>query len=124
MTVESSFVAFVLELFAPLGRVSGRRMFSGHGLFLDGTMFGLVFQEELYLKVDAQSLPQFEASGLPPFTYARQGRVVSLSFHRAPDSVLDEPDQALHWGRLALAAAARTQAGKPLRPRSGSKTLK
>lgn len=122
MTAVPSFVTFVLEWFVPLGRVSARRMFSGHGLFLDGKMFGLVFQEQLYLKVDAQSRPQFEASGLPPFTYARQGRVVALSFHRAPDSVLDEPDQALHWGRLAMAAAARAKAGKPPRPRSGPKT--
>ncbi len=118
MSVDPSFVTFVLELFAPLGRIGARRMFSGHGLFLDGKMFGLVFQEQLYLKVDAQSKPQFEASGLPPFTYARQGRVVALSFHRAPESVLDEPDQALRWGRLALAAAARAQAGKPLKPLS------
>ncbi len=117
MSAESSFVAFVQELFAPLGRVSVRRMFSGHGLFLDGTMFGLVFKEQLHLKVDAQSRPQFEASGLPPFTYARQGRVVALSFYRAPDSVFDEPDQALFWGRLAMASAMRAQAQKTARAR-------
>jgi DNA transformation protein len=82
-------------------------MFSGHGLF-----------------VDAQSRPQFEASGLPPFTCTRQVRVVALCFHRAPDSAFDEPDQALHWGRLALAAAARAQAGKPLKPGSRPKASK
>lgn len=115
MTAESSFVTFVRELFAPLGQISARRMFSGHGLFHEGLMFGLVFQEQLYLKVDAQSRPQFEAAGLPPFTYARQGRVVALSFHRAPDSVFDEPGQARHWGMLALAAALRAQAAKPVK---------
>ncbi len=117
MTADSSFVAFVLELFAPLGRVSARRMFGGHGLFLDGTMFGLVFQEQLYLKVDAQSRPQFEALDLPSFTYERKGTAVSLSFHLAPDSVFDEPAQASHWGRLALGAALRAKAGKPVRAR-------
>ena len=110
---ESSLVDYVQELFAPLGRISARRMFSGHGLFHEGLMFGLVFQEQLYLKVDTQSRPQFEAAGLPPFTYARQGKVVALSFHRAPDSVFDEPDQARHWGLLALTAALRAQAAKP-----------
>jgi DNA transformation protein len=82
-------------------------MFSGHGLF-----------------ADAQSRPQFEASGLPPFSCARQGRVVALCCRRAPDSALDEPDQALHWGRLALAAAARAQAGKPLKPGNKPKASK
>lgn len=113
MKADSSFLTFVLEVFAPLGRLSARRMFSGHGLFQDGLMFRLVFQEQLYLKVDAQSRPQFEAAGLQPFTYARQGKPVALSFHRAPESVFDEPDQARLWGTLALAAALRTKASKP-----------
>lgn len=113
MTAESSFVDFVQELFAPLGRISARRMFSGRGLFHEGLMFGLVFQEQLYLKVDAQSRPQFEAAGLQPFTYSRRGKLVALSFHRAPERVFDEPDQARHWGTLALAAALRTKASKP-----------
>lgn len=109
---DPSFLTFVLEVLAPLGRLSARRMFGGHGLFHEGLMFGLVFREQLYLKVDGQSQQQFEAAGLPPFSYTRQGKVVALSFHRAPDSVFDEPDQARHWGRLALDAAFRVKTAK------------
>lgn len=115
MTAESSFVTFVRELFLPMGHISARRMFSGHGLFYEGLMFGLVFQEQLYLKVDAQSRPQFEQAGLQPFTYDRRGTVVALSYHRAPDSLFDEPEQARRWGSLALDAALRAQAAKPIR---------
>ena len=112
MKAQSSFVSFVVELFAPLGRISARRMFSGHGLFHEGLMFGLVFQDQLFLKVDAQSQGRFERAGLKPFTYTRQGRQVALSFFRAPDSVFDEPEQAADWGRAAIGAAIRAQAGK------------
>jgi TfoX/Sxy family transcriptional regulator of competence genes len=34
---------FIVELFAPFGSVTVRRMFGGAGLFREGLMFGLVF---------------------------------------------------------------------------------
>jgi DNA transformation protein len=36
---------YLLELLAPLGPVSARRMFGGAGLFHGGTMFGLLARE-------------------------------------------------------------------------------
>ncbi len=109
----SRFTDFVLEVLEPVHPVMARRMFGGYGLFRDGVMFALIAGGHLYFKVDAQSRPQFEAAGLQPFTYARQGKLVALSFHRAPERVFDEPDQARLWGTLALAAALRVKAAKP-----------
>ena len=42
---------YLLELLAPLGPVSARRMFGGVGLFHNGTMFGLIARDELFFKV-------------------------------------------------------------------------
>jgi DNA transformation protein and related proteins len=39
MTAGSEFVGFVLESLRQLGRIASRRMFGGHGLFMDGVMF-------------------------------------------------------------------------------------
>ena len=41
MRDPSNFTEFLLELLAPLGPVSARRMFGGVGLFHGGMMFGL-----------------------------------------------------------------------------------
>ncbi|CAL94908.1 TfoX/Sxy family protein [Azoarcus olearius] len=117
----SEFTDHLVETFAALGAVRARRMFGGHGLYLDGVMFGLVVDDVLYLKADAQTLPRFAELGLPCFEYARNGRTVQVSYHRAPDEVLESPDAAAQWGRLALAAALRAaRPAKARRPRGQS----
>ncbi len=103
----SDFSEFLREQFSALGAVHVRRMFGGAGLFCDGLMFGLVADEVLYLKVDEISRGEFEAQDLEPFVYERKGQAVSLSYLRAPEEILDDPDAALHWGQLAFAAAQR-----------------
>ncbi len=35
---------------APVGTVSARAMFGGHGLYLDGTIFTIVVAEDLYFR--------------------------------------------------------------------------
>lgn len=107
------FAQYMLDVFRLFGPVSLRRMFSGQGLFRDGLMFGLIFDETLYLKVDAETVGDFQRLGLPQFEYARQGRMVGLSFYQAPDSVLEDPHEANLWARRAYAAALRADAAKP-----------
>jgi len=61
---------FIRDLFAPFGPVVVRRMFGGAGLFREGLMFGLVFDGALFLRVDADSIPDFESvnARLEPLT--------------------------------------------------------
>lgn len=103
----SEFVAHLAEVFAGFGRITSRRMFGGHGIYHDGLMFGLVADEQLYLKADAVSRQQFTDLGLTPFTYLRQGKAAQLSYYLAPEEIFDDPDAARHWARLAFEAALR-----------------
>ena len=126
MATSPGVQAFLEELFAPMGGVSLRRMFSGHGVFRDGLMFGLVIADVLYLKADDANRPAFEAEGSEPFTYAgAKGREVRTSHWRVPERLFDEPDAFLEWARDACAAASRAgevkrKAGKrkPVKPGS------
>lgn len=108
MAASREYVAYLLETLAPLGRVRARRMFSGAGLFLDGLMFALVIDDQLWLKTDGRNRGDFTARDLPPFTYQRQGRTVALSYCRAPDETLDSAPELLAWARSAFAAALRS----------------
>jgi DNA transformation protein and related proteins len=119
MTVDSEFVAFVVESLRPLGPVSARRMFGGHGIFMDGLMFGLVADAQLYLKVDAGNCAAYEAEGLQPFTYSGKGRPVAMSYREAPSAGFDDPDILCEWARAAYAAALRTDARRAGRRRTG-----
>lgn len=104
------------ELLAPLGPVAIRRMFGGGGIFLDGLMFGLVIDNVLYLKADESTRVAFEAEGLAPFTYEKKGgQTTVMSYWRAPERLIDEPDEMLAWARAALAVARRAK--KPRRDR-------
>ena len=105
----SDFVDYLEELFAEFGRVSSRRMFGGHGVFYDGLMIGLVADDTLYLKVDAQSKAQFESRDLPPFQYAKGDGVVNMSYHLAPDEAMEDPSEMRAWAQLAYDAALRSK---------------
>ena len=106
----AGFVDHCLELIAPLGLPRAKRMFGGHGLYLDELFIGLLAGDELFLKVDAQTLPRFSAAGGRPFSYTARGKTMQLSFHTPPAEALDAPGLLAPWARLALEAALRTRA--------------
>ena len=105
----SEFVAYLHEVFEPLGPITSRKMFGGHGIYYDGIMIGLVADDELYLKVDTTSKPTFDAMDLPAFEFTAKGKTTAMSYHLAPESIFEDPDEARHWGRLAHDAALRSR---------------
>ncbi|MGJ7485234.1 TfoX/Sxy family protein [Variovorax sp. LT2P21] len=113
------------EVFERLGRVQPRRMFGGHGLFHDGRMIGLVVRETLYLKVDAESAPHFDALNAPAFCYERQGKTMQMSYREAPADIFDDRELAALWGRRAWEAAMRSgQAPRPRRAKASTSAPK
>jgi len=108
MVASDAFGEFLREQLAPLGRVTMRRMFGKTGVFCDGLMFGMVAEETLYFRVDDQSRPSFkEVESFPPLSYEKNGRTIDLSFLRAPERLIDEPDELVIWAEEALATARR-----------------
>lgn len=105
------------ELMSPFGEVRVRRLFGGQGVYLDGLMVALVADGILYLKVDAETAPEFEAAGLDPFAYtAKNGRRTVMSYRKAPGDVLENPDALAPWIGLAYGAAKRAAAAKEKTP--------
>ena len=108
MVARHSFAEFLREQLAPLGRVTMRRMFGKTGVFCDRLMFAMVTDDTLYFRVDDHNRAVFkEAESSPPLNYEKQGRTIDLSFWRAPERLLDEPDELVAWAQAALAAARR-----------------
>jgi len=127
---SSELVDHCRELLAPLGAVRVRRMFGGHGFYIDDLFVALIAGERLYLKTDAQSRPLFEAAGCEPFVFDSAGKQVSISYFSAPEEAMESPPLMQPWARHALSAALRARAAKPraaapakkARPRKGSAT--
>jgi len=105
-----------LETLRPLGEPAARRMFGGVGLYLDGVFFGLVAEGVLYFKVDAATIEDYRAAGMPAFRPYADRPAVELGYREVPLEVQEDRARFLEWARRALAAAARRDAAR--RPRS------
>ena len=112
MARANEFIEFLHEVFEFFGPIQAKRMFGGYGIYHDGLMFGLVIANQLYLKTDAENITFFQDKGLGPFIYDMKGKPVQLSYHQAPEAMLDERDVAAEWARRSWDAALRTQAAK------------
>jgi DNA transformation protein len=125
MAASESFAEFLREQFAPLGRVTMRRMFGKTGVFCDGFMLAMVRDNTLYFRVDDGNRAFFrEAASFPPLDYAKQGRTIDLAFWRAPERLFDEPDELVAWAREALGAAQRVAAKRKGAPRARKPKLR
>jgi DNA transformation protein len=118
MPADSEFVAHCRELLAPLGAVRSRRMFGGHGFYVDELFVALIAFGRLYLKADEHSRSRFEAAGCEPFVYDGKGKPVTMSYFTAPEEAIESPALMQPWARLALEAAVRARAAKkaPAKP--------
>lgn len=113
-----SFHDFVRELFQGMGGVQIKRMFGGAGGYADGLMFLLIADDTIYLKTDDALRAALSEEGSGPFLWTpsrgpRAGEQIEMGYWRLPDSALDDPDEAVRWGRKALAVAKVRAAAKP-----------
>jgi DNA transformation protein len=138
----SALVEHCLELLSPLGEVRARRMFGGHGLYIDDLFVAVIAFDRLYLKADEASRPDFIAAGCEPFVYTKPsptsrggteppegvrgglGRTgaagasgrnlqVTMSYWTVPAEAMESPALMQPWARQAIAAALRARSARP-----------
>jgi len=115
---RNELVDHCIELLGSIGQCTSRRMFGGHGFYIDGLFVALIAYERLFLKTDANSRPPFEAAGCEPFVFHKEGEAIATSYLSAPEQAMESPALMQPWARLALEAALRARAAKPpARPR-------
>jgi DNA transformation protein len=107
MKKHNEFIEFLYETFEDFGLIDVRKMFGGYGIYHDGIMFGLVEKNTLYLKADKTTQKHFESRGLSQFQYDRAGKVVKMSYYRAPEEVYDDREKAAVWARRAYDVALK-----------------
>ena len=114
---------FAAELFAGLGQLTFKPMFSGGAVSAHGRTFALILQGELWIKVDAETDAAFADTGAPRFAYSRKdGRVVDVAYRRLPETAMDDADEALSWARLGLEAADRAAVRKKPRTKAAKRS--
>lgn len=112
MSVRPSFRDFVADQLAPLGDVEIKRMFGGLGLYLEGKIFGLIFDDTVFLRVDDASRPDFVKRNMPALRPVRRDpSKVSENYYQLPIEALEDPASLLTWARRAVRASRSMTAG-------------
>ena len=101
--------ADIEDMFSGLGPVTIKRMFGGKGVYHKGRIVAVEVRDEMLLKADALTAPEFEAAGAKQWAYeGRKGKPVAMPYWSVPDDACDDPDIMAQWVRLAYAAALRS----------------
>jgi DNA transformation protein len=109
---EKEFVSYVVDLMPSIGPVTAKRMFGGHGVFLEGLMFALISDGTLYFKVDTQTKSDFVEKGLEAFTYQKKDKVMKMSYFNAPEETMEDVDVMNLWANKAYSVALRAASKK------------
>jgi DNA transformation protein len=131
MSIDEGLLAWVTEALEPLGSVTMRRMMGGATLYLDGTVFAILDEGEIWFKADSETDAVWDEAGCDRFTVTMgDGRTGSMNYRRGPLDVYDDPEAMQRWARLGLdaglraaakkkprAAGPRTRARRPASPR-------
>lgn len=110
--MNNEFVNYITELMQSIGPVRSKRMFGGHGLFLDGLMFALISDNVLYFKTDGASVDQFKSKALPAFSYFKQGKEFKIAYYQAPEEAMENTDEMNYWANQAFSVALKAASRK------------
>ncbi len=96
MSVSDADIAFAMELFAPIGALTKRKMFGGLGIYHDGAIFALCDSEgQIYLKAQPPVSDELKGDGSSQFH--------NMPYWTLPDSALDDPEVACALARRCIA---------------------
>ncbi|WP_064712604.1 TfoX/Sxy family protein [Rhizobium bangladeshense] len=102
--------AGIEEMFQGLGPVTIKRMFGGKGIYHLGRIVAVEVRDEMLLKADETSAPEFAAAGATQWAYeSKKGKPVKMPYWSIPEEAYDDPDLMAKWVRLAYEAALRAE---------------
>ncbi len=89
-------------------------MFGGVGIYSGDIFFALIADDTVYFKVDASTIPDFQARGMDPFRpFGDEGG--TMKYYQLPEDILEDPDTLRSWAEKAVAVARQSKARRPSR---------
>jgi DNA transformation protein and related proteins len=101
MAVDPGFVEFVIEQLEPVGVITHKGMFGGHGIWESGDMFALISSDStLYFKVDDVTRTRYQEAGSEQF--------MTMPYWSVPADLLEDRGELLEWAEDAVAVGHTT----------------
>jgi DNA transformation protein len=110
--MASEFLEYILELLEPLGGITFARMFGGYAIRKNGLPIALLFNDEVFFKVDDSNRADYEALGSEPFTYQKNGKTIIISNWKLPLEILEDSDELMQWVEKSYQVARRARKKK------------
>jgi len=108
MPIDEGLYAWVEEALEPMGRLSMRKMMGGATLYLDGTIFAIIVDGELWMKSDAEADPFWDAVSRERFTVTfKDGSIDMMNYRRAPSDAYDDAEELQRLAAVSLEAGRR-----------------
>lgn len=109
MPTSPEYVDWIVDQLRDFADVKTKRLFGGRAVLKDNLNFGLIFQDQLYLKADDQNLPRFQDEDSEQFTYEKGTKTIYVSFWTVPESIIEDTETFAEWARDAFDAALRAK---------------
>jgi len=94
---------FILDQLRDVASLECRAMFGGYGLYAGGKFFGLIWQQQFYLKTDETTRKPFVAAGMTCF---RPNPKQELgAYYEVPADVVEDASELARWAHAAIEVA-------------------
>lgn len=113
MANSAEYVSWVVDQLSDFAHIKTKRLFGGNAVLKDDLNFGLIFADELYLKVDEHNKPMFADVQSEQFTYEKGNKTIYVSFWTVPETVIEDTEDLAVWASAAYEAALRVKRPKP-----------
>ena len=105
------------ECFSTLGKIRSRALFGGYSLAVDSTVFAMVAEGELYLRMCEQNAT-YQAQHSPPLlTLRKRGMPLQLKYFRVDAALWSNQSVLLQLGLSSLEDARREKSQQRMPPR-------
>ena len=107
MMGKEGFEGWMLDRLSDLAEITVRPIFGGHGIYLRDVIFGIIFRDQLYFRVDDRTKGEFLARGMGPFR--PNERQTLKSYFEVPPEILDDRESLLSWAGEAIRAGQESR---------------
>jgi len=111
MSVSAEFQNYVLEQLADVGAIMPKKMFGGVGLYHRKLFFGILYNNNFYLKVDDSNRDDYEKEGVAAFRPFKD-RPTTMQYYEVPAEILENKKQLAIWTQKEIDVAARASKSK------------
>lgn len=93
-----------MDILLRIDGVTSKKMFGGLGIMLNGKMFALIKDSELYFKTDDRNRKRFTDAGMTAFLASEKKK--GMPYFEVPPYVVSDTEALLDWVQSSLEIAS------------------